>query len=123
MNGNREDVEDLEEEEEPEDGLNSTGNNSAASHHHHPRQQLQLANNISLISKQAASMLAEIPGETLEKKLAAILAQNRTLQATVKEVSADLEEERARFGQLNEALSSRSDHLSTEMEAEIQSEF
>ena len=116
MNGNLEDVHDPEEEEEG--SLDDLHQNSSSSHH--PRQQLQLANNISLISKQAATMLAEIPGETLEKKLAAILAQNQSLQASVKAVSGELEEERARYGELSETLSSRSVHLTTEMEAEIQ---
>lgn len=109
MNGNLEDVED-----EPNENNNSTTSTSA---------QLELANNISLISKQAASMLAEIPGETLEKKLSAILAQNKTLQTTVKEVGSELEEERARYAQLNNSVSSRSAHLTTEMEAEITRKF
>lgn len=116
MNGNLEDVH--EPEEEDEGSSDDLHQNSSSPRH--PRHQLQLANNISLISKQAATMLAEIPGETLEKKLAAILAQNQALQASVKAVSGELEEERARYGELSETLSSRSVHLTTEMEAEIQ---
>ena len=117
MNGNLEDVHEPEEEEADESSDDLHQNSSSP---RHPRHQLQLANNISLISKQAATMLAEIPGETLEKKLAAILAQNQALQASVKAVSGELEEERARYGELSETLSSRSVHLTTEMEAEIQ---
>lgn len=118
MNGNLEDVHEPEEEESDESSDDLHQNSSSPRHPRH--QQLQLANNISLISKQAATMLAEIPGETLEKKLAAILAQNQALQASVKAVSGELEEERARYGELSETMSSRSVHLTTEMEAEIQ---
>lgn len=108
MNGNLEDVEDGETEDAP--------NTEDAS-------VLQLSNNISLISKQAAEMLREVPGSTLEKKLATILGQNKALASEVKEVAGELEEERARFREIGNSTNSTASHLSSEMEAEIQSTF
>ena len=113
MNGNLEDVDvhpnDEDEDDDDEPNLDD-----------HGHEQLELQNNISLISKQAALMLADIPGDTLEKKLSAILGQNRTLQSTVKDVTTELEEERARYNSLNDSCHNSSLHLTTEMEAEIQ---
>ncbi|KAI2810421.1 LRRFIP [Blomia tropicalis] len=100
INGNLEDVNDMETNNEP----------------------LQLLNNVSLISSEASKMLSDIPGSTLEAKLSAIIAQNRSLQTTVNDMTAELDEERKRFSSLNDSFRSNSNHMTSEMEAEIQRE-
>ena len=108
MNGNLEDV-------------NLDNNHTMEETEDDDDQRLQLMNNISLISKKAATMLANIAGNTLEAKLANILKENISLQTTVKQISTELEEERVRFIELNDSFHNNSLHLTSEMEAEIHS--
>lgn len=104
-NGNIDDDEDDEEED-----IDNVDNNC-----------LLLSNNISLISKKSSQMIADVPGKTLETKLTNLLAERKILQNKVKDLTDELEEERRRYNTLNDSFVNNSHHLTSEMQAEIQS--
>ncbi|KAH9423911.1 Leucine-rich repeat flightless-interacting protein [Dermatophagoides pteronyssinus] len=81
-----------------------------------------LANNLSLISKDASLILEDIPGKTLENKLKNLMLEHRQLQNQINELKNELDDERNRACSMNEAFGNNSLHLTTEMQAEIQRE-
>ncbi|KAH9497805.1 Leucine-rich repeat flightless-interacting protein [Dermatophagoides farinae] len=81
-----------------------------------------LANNLSLISKDASLLLEDVSGKTLESKLKNLMLERRTLQSTINELKSDLDDERNRASSMNEAIANNSLHLTTEMQTEIQRE-
>lgn len=81
-----------------------------------------LSNNISLISKNAALLLEDIPGKTLEAKLTSMMLEKRNLLNQIKELKNDLDDERNRLNSMNDSISTNSVHLTAEMQQEIQRE-
>lgn len=82
---------------------------------------LLLVNNLSLISKNAAQMIVDVGGKTLEAKLGNLLAERLALNHRIKELTDELEEERQRYNELNDSFANNSHHLNSEVQAEIQS--
>ena len=85
--------------------------------------ELELANDISLISKQAANMLDAVSGQTLEAKLSLLLDENKSLKTAVNDARNEIEHEKERYQKLNDSLSNNSLYMTTEMQAEIQRKF
>lgn len=81
---------------------------------------LYLSNNISLISRQAASMIADVDGKTLEVKLYNLINSRKVLQDEVSQLCSELDEERQRYNTLNDSIANSSLHLTSEMQNEIQ---
>lgn len=85
------------------------------------QQPVLLTDSISLISKEAAEMLSEIEGESLESKLSEILSERKSMQNQINSLKNDLENERNRIDSLTDSLAASSSNLSSDKQAEIQS--
>ncbi|KAI7685502.1 hypothetical protein SSS_02260 [Sarcoptes scabiei] len=86
------------------------------------QQPVLLTDSISLISKEAAEMLSEIEGESLESKLSEILSERKSMQNQINSLKNDLENERNRIDSLTDSLAASSSNLSSDKQAEIQRE-